>query len=271
MPSRLARVLAPVALWLAAAGSVAADWGPAPEGLDAESVARRAEDQLRSSRTRFEARMIVESPRLPRPRVVAFRSWSDADGDRSFVRILEPAKDAGSGFLKLHPNLWMYIPRVQRTVRIPPSMMMQSWMGSDFTNDDLVRESSEIEDYEHRLLGVDPDFPGREGPEPLVLEYVPRPDTPVVWGRILAWIDPETWAPLRQEFFDEDGTRLRVMRFEDVRAVGERMVPHRWSMTPLDKEGHRTSIEIESIAFDVDIDDSVFTTRNLKRGLAAIR
>ena len=237
---------------------------PAPDGTDAKVLARRAEDHMRSDRTFFRGRMTVVSPRLSRPRVVAFHSWEDTPGKRSLIRIDRPPKDEGTGFLKLHPNLWMYVPRVERTVRIPPSMMLQSWMGSDFTNDDLVRESSEIEDYEHTLLGIDPGSGAVEG-RAYVVEYKPKETAAVVWGRIVAWLDIETGAPMRQDFFDEEGERLRVMRFSDYRTIGERHVPHLWTMTPLDKEGHETRVAVEEIQFDLELDERIFTTRNLKR------
>ena len=159
----------------------------------------------------------------------------------------------------------MFVPRVERTVRIPPSMMLQPWMGSDFTNDDLVNESSEVDDYDHRLLGVDPAPEGAGGARAFVVEYVPHEDTPVVWGRIVGWIEVEHGTPLRQDFYDEGGQKLRTMRFGDVRKVGERRVPHHWEMVPLDKEGHRTAIEIHRFDFDVDFDASVFTKRHLTK------
>ncbi|MGH0036867.1 MAG: outer membrane lipoprotein-sorting protein [Myxococcota bacterium] len=240
-------------------------WAAPPDGLDGRSLALRAENMMRSSRTYLVARMTVSSPRLPAPRVVAFRNWDDRVGKRSFIRIDRPPKDDGTTFLKLHPNLWMYVPRVERTVRIPPSMMLQSWMGSDFTNDDLVRESSEIDDYDHTLLGTDPEVEHLAGRSAHVVEYRPHEDAPVVWGRILAWLDVERGAPLRQEFFDEDGEKLRVLLFSDLRKVDERWVPHRWELVPLDKPGHGTVIEIDSIRFDTDFDESVFTRRNLVR------
>lgn len=237
---------------------------PPPEGLTGREVARRAENALYSDRTYLEAEMTVVSPRLSSERVVAFRSWNDRPGNRSFIRISSPAKDAGTGFLKLHPNLWMYVPRVERTMRIPPSMMLQSWMGSDFTNDDLVRESSQLDDYDHELLGVDPQLEEHPGERAYVVDYLPHEDAPVVWGRIRAWIETDHHTPLRQEFFDEDGTKLRVFQLSDVREVQGRHFPHRWVMTPLDKEGHQTAIEIEEIRFDEDFDERIFTTRNLK-------
>ncbi|MDG2334757.1 MAG: outer membrane lipoprotein-sorting protein [Myxococcota bacterium] len=243
----------------------AADLQPPPPGSDAKEIARRAEDSLRSARTTLDASMTVVSPRLSAPRVVRFQSWEERDTKRSMVRILSPAKDAGTGFLKLHPNLWMFVPRVERTIRIPPSMMLQSWMGSDMTNDDLVKESSTLDDYSHTLLGLDPSPESNPELPAYVVEYIPNEDAPVVWGKIVAWIEQEHGTPLQQDFYDEDGSLLRRMQFSDVRAVGERRVPYRWAMTPLDKEGHSTTIEIESIVFDAEIDPSIFTKRNLRK------
>ena len=237
----------------------------APRNVDARQLARTAEENMRSDRTFFKGEMTVVSPRLTRPRVVAFHSWEDSQEKKSLIRIDAPSKDKGTGFLKLHPNLWMYIPRVERTVRVPPSMMLQSWMGSDFSNDDLVRESSEVDDYDHRLLGIDTGQGSTVGRRSYVVEYRPHEGAPVVWGSIVAWLDVESGAPLRQDFFDEEGERMRVMRFSDFRTIGKRYVPHLWSMVPLDKPGHSTSIQVEEIQYDPDFDSDIFTTRNLKR------
>lgn len=242
-----------------------AGWLPAPDGADAREIARWAEDQQRSDETFMHAEMTVVSPRLAAPRVVAFESWDDRPGKRAFIHIRGPAKDRGTTFLKLDPNLWMFVPRVERTMRIPPSMMLQSWMGSDFTNDDLVKESSTLDDYEHRLLGIDPspeDFPDRPA---YVVQYTPHESAPVVWGRIVAWIDRERGSPLRQEYYDEAGVKLRVMRFSEIREIEGRHFPFHWSMKPLDKENHETTIRILEVAFDPEIEEGVFTKRNLQR------
>jgi hypothetical protein len=251
-----------VALTAAAAAAEDAKLEPPPAQPSAREVAERVEATFRGDASFLDATMIVKSPRLPEPRRVRFQSWDDRRGERSFIRILEPPKDHGAGFLKLPPNLWSWVPRVERTIRIPPSMMMQSWMGSDFTNDDLVRESSVLDDYEHRWLGVDPAY---QGARAWVIEYVPRENAPVVWGRIVAWIDPVRLASLRQEFYDEAGVKLRVMTLADFRAAGGRSYPHRWSMVPLDQPGHETQIEVNEIRFDEKFDDEIFTQRNLTR------
>ncbi len=262
---RAAPLVLLAALLAARAAAVEPGLEPAPEGVEATSIARRADDTLRSSRTYMEATMTVVSPRLTAPRDVSFRSWDDRPGKRNFIRILSPAKDDGTGFLKLHPNLWMFVPRVERTVRIPPSMMLQPWMGSDFTNDDLVNESSDVDDYDHTLLGVDPAPAGHEGLSAYVVEYVPHDDAPVVWGKIIGWVETEHGTPLRQDFYDEDGERLRTMTFSDIRQNGSRRVPYHWSIRPLDKEGHETRIRIDTFDFDVELDEAIFTKRHLKR------
>jgi len=254
----------PTALYAADPVGVA-NLTPAPAGIEGREIARRSEDVLRGDTAYLEAKMTIVSPRLPAPRTVAFRVWDDRPNKRSFIRILAPPKDAGTGFLKLHPNLWMYIPRVERTTRIPPSMMLQSWMGSDFTNDDLVRESSQLDDYDHHLLGIDPHPEGAPGLKAYVVDYVPHEDAPVVWGRIINWIETEHYTPLRSDYYDEKGVRLRTMRFGDIREVQGRHFPYHWKMTPLDKQGYETTIAIDVIRFNEHFDDGIFTTRNLKR------
>jgi hypothetical protein len=251
-----------VTFFASGASGQGAKLDPPPATPAARELAEQVEHTFRGESAFLDATMTVKSPRLPEPRRVRFQSWDDRGGKRSFIRVLEPAKDRGSAFLKLHPNLWSWVPRVERTIRIPPSMMLQSWMGSDFTNDDLVRESSAIDDYDHRWLGVDP---SHQGARAFVIEYRPRENAPVVWGRIVAWIDPVRLAPLRQEFFDEAGVKLRVMTLGDFREVGNRSYPHRWTMVPLDKPGHETSIAVNAVRFDEKLDDEIFTQRNLTR------
>jgi outer membrane lipoprotein-sorting protein len=255
------------AVWLALAGvgiarAQPARLDPPPATPTARELAERVEQTFRGNSGFLDATMVVTSPRLPEPRRVRFQSWDDRAGKRSFIRILEPSKDRGTAFLKLPPNLWSYVPRVERTIRIPPSMMLQSWMGSDFTNDDLVRESSVIDDYEHRWLGVDPSY---QGARAYVIEYRPHEGAPVVWGRIVAWVDPAKLAPLRQEYYDEAGVKLRVMTMSEFRDEGGRPYPHHWSMVPLDKPGHETAIEVNAIRFDEKFDEEIFTQRNLTR------
>jgi len=234
-------------------------------GLTPSEIAARSDAVLRGDTSHFTASMTIHSPRLPEPRVVRFESWDDATSGRTLTRILGPPRDAGMGFLKVDPNVWNFIPRVERTIRLPPSMMNQSWMGSDFTNDDLVRESDAVADYEHLLLGRQAIEKDGVSQEALKLEYRPREGSAVVWGRILAWIDAETYAPLQQEFFDEQGTAIRRLHFARFQPIQDRDFPHEWTAVPLAKPGQRTVVRVEEIRFDADLQESLFTKRQLER------
>jgi outer membrane lipoprotein-sorting protein len=258
------RIASSVAAILLAGTVSGAELEPPPADLDARQVAQRAEDTLRSAATYLEATLTIVSPRLPGPQVIVFRSWDDRAHQRAYLRVLAPPADAGTGFLRLHPNLWMYLARLGHTQRIPLSRMLRPWMGSDFSNDDLLHESSEIDDYDHELLGVDPRPGAADGLRAYVVEYRPHEEAPVAWGRIVAWIEVENGTPLRKDFFDASGERLRELRFEDLREVQSRYYPHRWTLTRLDKQGRQTRIQVDEIRFDQSFDESIFTTRQLQ-------
>lgn len=267
--------LAIVAVWLAAL-AVAATAQPAPEAAqpapevaasatpalpsaEATAIARRAEAALRGETTIRSARITLSSPK----RVVALHTWDDRRRDRSFLRILSPAKDAGTGYLRLPPNVWRYVPRPRGFTRIAPGKTLEPWLGGGLTLDDWLHESNELDDYEHVLLRSEQDADGREGVAARVLAYRPRAGVGVVWGRIEAWIATDGDVPLRKDFYDAKGARVRTLRFHDVRAVDGRLVPHRWVLTSETEPDRETRIDIESVAFDREIDDTVFSTRNL--------
>ena len=240
---------------------------PGPE-IDAKALVREAEDALRGETAVMKATMQITTPRWNRK--MQFRSWDDRIGDRAFIRILAPKKDRGTGFLRVDETLWTYLPRVERTTRIPPSMMLQSWMGSDFTNDDLARESSLIDDYDAAFLGE------RDVGEPAVpawgVTLTPHEDAPVVWAKIELWMAKEGYAPLLQLYYDEPEPGsfelVRRMRFSDIRTVQGRSMPHLWLMEPLGKPGHETRVVVDEIRLDDPIDAAVFSQRNLKRAEA---
>ncbi len=260
-----------VLLWLSVAAPLRAvsteGFEPAPEGVHARDVALRAENAMRSDRTYIEAEMTMRSSRAPGKRVVTFESWDDRVENRSFIQILSPAKDAGTAFLKLRPNFWGFLSREERTLRIQPSMMLQSWMGSGFTNDDFLNPSGAIENYDHDLLGVDPNSNGIDGLRAYVIDYWPLETESALWGMIRGWVHTETGALIRQEFYDGDEKMLRTIRFGDVRVVDGRHVPHNWTLTTHGKKNRRTTIEIRTIRFDEPFDDDIFSTRNLKAGI----
>ncbi len=180
--------------------------------------------------------------------------------DKTFIRVLSPRKERGIGSLRLGSEMWNYIPNIDRVVKIPPSMMLQPWMGSDLSNDDLVKESSLVTDYSHSL-GEDA-VAGSAGVFHVI--SIPNPDAAVVWGRIESWIYASTGIPERQLYFNDAGEDVREILFSEVRMMDGRDIPTRWILRPTDEENKRTVLDIDRIEFDRAIDASIFTQRNLR-------
>lgn len=228
--------------------------------LTAEEIVKRAEDIMRGQSNIGKLTMIVTNPNFERTLTMEY--WEKGK-DLSLVKIISPAKEAGTVSLKVDNNMWNYLPSVEKVIKIPPSMMMQSWMGSDFTNDDLVRESSIVDDYDPALLKNEVLGEG----EAYVLELTAKPDAPVVWGKILVYVRVSDYAPLKYEYFDERGKLIRVMSMSKIKKIGRRAYPTVWTMVPKNKEGRKTVIIVDEIKFDVPIDKNIFSLSNLKRGI----
>jgi len=204
------------------------------------------------------AEMTVVTPRWSRTLVLRF--WMERP-TRTFIRILAPPKEAGIGSLRIRAEMWNYLPAVERTIKIPPSMMLQPWMGSDMTNDDLVKESSVVEDYTHTLVGTE----DVAGVKAYRVESIPKPEAAVVWGRLVYKIRVSDRLPLVQEYYDERGELIKAMRFAEVRRLGGRDIPTRWTMQPLKKPQNRTMFVLKEIVFDAPLDAEIFTLRNLQK------
>jgi outer membrane lipoprotein-sorting protein len=193
-------------------------------------------------------------------RSVTMEVWS-LGTDYSLVRVTAPAREAGTATLKAKDDIWNYLPKVDRTIKIPAAMMMGSWMGSHFTNDDLVKESRLVEDYDIELA-----YEGeREGDEVWEFRLTPKPEAPVVWGRIEYRVRKRDKMPLWARYYDEDGRLARTLAFGDFRRMGERLVPAAMKMVPEDEPGESTSVQYESLDFDVELDSSFFSLQALKR------
>lgn len=231
---------------------------PAPaQEPSAHDIVERAEQVLWGRTLQARLTMTVRTPRWERS--LTLESWMDRP-NRTFIRILAPAKEAGIASLRIGGEMWNYLPAVERTIRIPPSMMLQSWMGSDFTNDDLVKESSMADDYTHRVIGADTaDVPA------YVVEAIPKPDAAVVWGRLVLRIRKADFLPVSVEFYDERGTVVRVLTYSGIKPIGGRSIPTRWEMRPTAKPGNLTTIVLDQATFDKPISADVFTQRNLTK------
>jgi outer membrane lipoprotein-sorting protein len=201
--------------------------------------------------------MIVVRPTWKRTLVV--ESWLK-EGKYAFVRTLAPPKEAGTGSLRIGSEMWNYLPRVEKTIKISPSMMGQGWMGSDATNEDILKAGRILEDYDHRVTGT----VNVNGQQAYHVESLPKPGAAVVWGKLTYSVRVADGVPLVEEFWDESNEIVKVIRFSDFRPVGERLFPFTWEIRPLKEEGHSTQIQYERIAFDISIDEKIFTLQNLK-------
>jgi len=193
-------------------------------------------------------------------RTVQMKSWSKGD-DFFLIYITSPAKDKGQVFLKRHKEMWNWVPSIERMIKVPPSMMMQSWMGSDFTNDDLVKQSSIVKDYTHTLLGEET----VRDQECYKIELIPHPDAPVVWGKIISWITKDGYNLWMSEYYDEDEFIVNIENGYDIKDFGDRTLPSRMEIIPADEPGKKTVLIFDDITFNKPIDDNFFTQQNMKR------
>jgi len=220
---------------------------------EAVELLKRVDELYRANTSEASIRMQIVTPNWER--TMEMKVWSQGM-ENTFIRILAPKKDRGIATLKLGPEMWNYFPKVNKAIKVPPSMMMSSWMGSDFTNDDLVKQDSLADDYEVTREDID---------HTSLLTLVPKPDTVTVWAKIEVLVDREALLPLEQRYYNERGEQVRVMTFLDVKQFGEYKLPSRLEMTPLNKEGHKTVIYYDELELNVPIDEEIFTWRALKQ------
>jgi outer membrane lipoprotein-sorting protein len=224
---------------------------------DALSIIKKADEKMRGNTAKME--MTINTIRPTWKRSMNLKVWSKGN-DFSMVLVTSPAKDKGVSFLKRKKEVWNWYPTLEKIIKLPPSMMNQSWMGTDFTNDDLVRESSVIHDYTHKLIG-DTIIGNRTCYK---IEMIPKQSAAVVWGKLIVCIDKKDFIELHIRFFDEDGKLVNIMNGYDPKLMGGRIIPSRIEMVPVDKKGHKTEMIYNSIIFDQPIKDDFFNMNTMK-------
>ncbi len=222
--------------------------------LTADEIIKKVEYNTLGDSGYAKVTMVVTTSRGDR--TMKMESWNRGN-DKSFIKVLYPIKDRGITFLKIDTTMWQYVPKIEKTIKIPSSMMMQSWMGSDFTNDDMAKESSIVDDYD-ALLSAEDD-------QHYTLTLQPKEDAAVVWGKIVMKIQKEHFIPLEAAYFDEDNIKKRVLFYSDVQVIGDRYFPSVMTLIPTDKAKNKTVVIMEEMDFDAEIDDSRFTKSALKR------
>ena len=224
---------------------------------DPVDIIKKVDQKMRGDYNYQELEMKIVRPDWERS--IKMKAWSKGS-EYSLILITAPAKEKGQVFLKRDKEMWNWVPSIERMIKIPPSMMMQSWMGSDFTNDDLVKESSIVVDYEHTYLGEE-DIAGTTCWK---LQLIPKPEAPVVWGKIISWIDKD-YNQRKVEYYDEDDYLINIMENSDIKRMDDRDIPTRMEMIPADEEGKKTIINILSATFDDPIPENFFSQQNMQR------
>lgn len=224
---------------------------------DATAIVKRADDNMRGKTS--QAEMTIKTTRPTWTREMVVKTWMKGN-DYAMILIQAPAKDKGTVFLKRRKEVWNWLPTLERSIKLPPSMMSQSWMGTDFTNDDLVKESSVVQDYTHTIIG-DSIIRNRRC---FVIQMIPKPEAAVVWGKLIVCIDKENFIELHCRFYDEDGVLVNTMNAFDVKLMDERLIPTRIEMIPEDKKNQKTEILYRRIVFNRALEDSFFTMEKMR-------
>jgi len=226
---------------------------PGDSGAEVVRLLERVDDLMRGESSHGTMTMHVRTRRFERS--MTLEVWSQGS-ERSLVRILSPAKEKGTATLKVEDQIWNYLPKVDRTIKVPASMMSGAWMGSHFSNNDLVREVRFSEDYECRLEDRGVDYG---------IACVPHEDTPVVWGTVEVVLDKQSELPSATRYYDERGRLARTMTYEDVREFSGRRLPTRVRVVPADDPDEYTEMVYEELEMDVEIPDRLFSLQSLKR------
>ena len=226
--------------------------------LDPEKILDGVDDLYRSNASHGIITLSVTTVNWQR--TLTLEQWSK-DEDKSLFKILKPKKEKGLATLRVDKNVWNYMPKVKRVVKIPSSMMSSSWMGSHFTNDDLVKQSRMAEDYTFSIT-----FEGmQDGKEVVEITCLPNKEAAVVWGKVEVVVYADDYIPLRMIYYDEDLLLSRTLEFTNIQKMDGKMIPTLMSMIPADESGESTTVKWEEIQFDVAIDDEFFSLRKLQQ------
>jgi outer membrane lipoprotein-sorting protein len=228
------------------------------QNISAKEIIIKADNLQRGESNKSVMTMSIIRPKWTR--TINMKSWSKGR-DYSMTYITAPAKEKGQVFLKRKNEMWNWVPSIQRMIKLPPSMMSQGWMGSDYTNDDILKESSIVVDYTHKLIGEEK----VSGLDCYKIELSPKEDAAVTWGKVIKWISKKEFWQMKNEFYDEDGELIKTETASDIKNFGDRRLPSKIEIIPADKPGHKTVVIINSGTFNIKIDDNFFSQQNMKR------
>ncbi len=226
---------------------------------DAREIIRKADEKMQGEET-SQSTMTMTIVRPTWQREITFKSWTKGR-DYSLALVTAPAKEEGQTFLKRGTEMWNWNPTINRLIKLPPSMMSQGWMGSDFSNDDLLKESSIVVDYTHKIIG-DEEI---DGWDCYKIELIPLEDAAVVWGKIFKWISKDEFLQMKSEYYDEDDYLIKTELAYDMKTMDGRLIPSRFELIPEEEQGNKTVVVLDDVKFNEPVPDSFFSQQNMKR------
>lgn len=224
---------------------------------NATDIIRKADEKMQGTSNQGELEMTIVRPNWQR--TISFKMWSKGN-DYALTLITSPAKESGQSFLKLKNDMWSWNPTINRMIKFPPSMMSEGWMGSDYTNDDMLKESSIVKDFSHKILSSEV----VAGYDCFKIELIPNEDAAVVWGKIIMWISKEDFFEMKSEYYDEDQILIKTHLAYDIKLMHDRKIPTKFEIIPADKPKQKTYVVMKNIKFNVPIADSFFSQQNMK-------
>jgi len=229
----------------------------ASQTQDVNQIVQEIDQLYRSDSSYARLEMKIVTPHWER--TLKMKAWTEGM-DKTFIRITAPPKEEGVATLRIGSEMWNYLPKTNKVIKVPPSMMMSSWMGSDFTNDDLVREFTFLEDYDYEKTPIE------EGDEKLIyIRFTPKENLPIVWGKVVAAVRSQDSIPVWEKYYDENERLMRTLYFKEVETFGGRRIPSIMELVPQNKEGHVTSITYLELEFNPVISEDTFSLRNLRK------
>lgn len=229
------------------------------QDISATDIVRRADEKFNGEKSSYS----VMSMKVIRPewqRTIELKSWSLGE-EYALALITAPPKEAGQSFLKRGSEMWSWNPLINRLIKLPPSMMSQGWMGSDYTNDDILKESSVVNDYTHEIAGEE----NIDGRSCYKIKMTAKESATVVWGKQVQWIDKKDFLVLKAELYDEDGYLVRTETGSGIKIMDGRTITSKIELSPEEEPDNKTVIEIIEIKFNIPVEENYFSQQNMKR------
>jgi outer membrane lipoprotein-sorting protein len=227
---------------------------------NAKEIIKKADEKYRGKSSYSEMTMTIVRPKWSR--TIAFKSCNKGL-DYSMALITDPVKEKGQTFMKRKNEMWSWNPKISRLIKLPPSMMSQGWMGSDFSNDDLLKESSLVVDYTHKILKTET-FAGKECWK---IELTPKDEAAVVWGKLIKWISKDGYLQLKTEYYDEDDYLIKTEKASKIKMMSGREIPTYFELIPEEEPGNKTIVVMDKIVYDITVSESFFSQQNMKKGM----